>query len=377
LGKRVLVIKNKMDKKIVVFATAIFLLSLIAVVSAFETENAVSTNVVSFSNTNSITPVYRFWNSQINSHFYTISVTERDKIIDEYPNIWVYEEIAFYAYQDQISNSVPVHRFWNKISGAHFYTIYESEKEKLINEYPHVFEYEDIAFYVFADQQANTVPVYRFWFNGSAERNSHFYTISEEERDKVINEYSQVYVSEGIAFYVFSQMQDDKFMITNLVSKERTRSSITWEWTNPTDAFDGLAVYINGEHVGNLSNNENSYKAIGLASNQAYTISVRVIKGGIISSESVSHSERTLAEGSSPSSSRPKYYITQTEHDSSSVVFTSANEPGAINLNEAVLSSNTSQSSKSIFDGINSLHYVLVAVALLCIVVLALIYKSL
>lgn len=148
-------------------------------------------------------PVYRFWSSRYARHFYTISQIERDKLINSYSNVWTYEGTAYYAFvTDATAGTSPVYRFWSDRNNSHFYTMNESERDKLINQYADVWAYEGPAFYAHAQgqQPAGTAPVYRFW---SDAKNTHFYTISETEKNKVITQYSDIYTYEGIAWYAY------------------------------------------------------------------------------------------------------------------------------------------------------------------------------
>ncbi|MFH0981901.1 MAG: hypothetical protein V2A79_10210 [Planctomycetota bacterium] len=43
---------------------------------------------------------------------------------------------------------VPLYRFWSPVHECHFYTVSETEKAKLVEQYPHVWTYECIACYV-------------------------------------------------------------------------------------------------------------------------------------------------------------------------------------------------------------------------------------
>jgi len=43
-------------------------------------------------------PVWRFWSPAGQCHFYTISERERDKLIEQYADRWIYEGPAFYAW---------------------------------------------------------------------------------------------------------------------------------------------------------------------------------------------------------------------------------------------------------------------------------------
>jgi len=43
--------------------------------------------------------------------------------------------------------TVPVYRFWSAVNSVHFYTISESEKAMLIRDWPAVWTFEGIAYY--------------------------------------------------------------------------------------------------------------------------------------------------------------------------------------------------------------------------------------
>ncbi len=96
-----------------------------------------------------LAPVYRFWSNKSGSHFYTISETEKDKLIRESAKVWMFEGIAFYAYPPDRApvGSKPVYRFLSKNQGTHFYSISESEKQKLVAE--PAWTFQGIAWYAF------------------------------------------------------------------------------------------------------------------------------------------------------------------------------------------------------------------------------------
>ncbi len=149
-------------------------------------------------------PVYRFWKASDNTHFFTIKESEKQKLIDYYSNIYTYEGVGYYAYvKDQPpAGTLPVYRFWKASDDTHFFTIKEGERDKLINNYSNVYTYEGIAYYAYAvgQQPVGTLPVYRFWKSAN---NTHFFTIKESEKDKLINLYFQVYTFEGIGWYSY------------------------------------------------------------------------------------------------------------------------------------------------------------------------------
>ncbi len=148
------------------------------------------------------TPIYRFWSKKNQGHFYTASLAEKDYIINHYDDyVWKYEGVAYNTPDSSVSNAVPVYRFWSKKNQGHFYTASEEEKNLVINKYSDdVWHYEGIAYYAYPTPQPNSMPVYRFW---SKKNQHHFYTASETEKNLVINKYDDyIWKYEGIAWYV-------------------------------------------------------------------------------------------------------------------------------------------------------------------------------
>ena len=145
-------------------------------------------------------PVYRFYSQNNRSHFFTISETEKNRIISTYPEEeWRYEGIAWYVPTTSSGNS-PVYRFYSQNNRSHFFTISETEKNRIISTYPEEeWRYEGIAWYVPTTSSGNS-PVYRFY---SQNNRSHFFTISETEKNRIISTYpTEEWNYEGIAYYV-------------------------------------------------------------------------------------------------------------------------------------------------------------------------------
>ena len=147
--------------------------------------------------------VYRFWSPKNDTHFYTIKESEKQKLIDKFSSVWTFEGRAYNACATQShEHLVPVYRFWSAKGGTHFYTIKESEKDKLVQTMSNVWTFEGVAFYAYAagTQPPECKPVYRFW---NAKGGTHFYTMKESEKEKLLNQYSSVYAYEGVAFYTY------------------------------------------------------------------------------------------------------------------------------------------------------------------------------
>jgi hypothetical protein len=101
-------------------------------------------------------PVYRFFNTIAEGHFFTMDEAERNTVIQNYAQ-FRYEGAGFNALPTKPSGSLPVYRFFNTIAGGHFFTMDEAEKNTVIQNYPH-FRPEGIGFYAFPTKQSGTLP---------------------------------------------------------------------------------------------------------------------------------------------------------------------------------------------------------------------------
>lgn len=142
-------------------------------------------------------PVYRFYNTQNGTHFFTASAQERDAVIQGNPN-YQYENIGFYASTQTAAAPNAVYRFYNNNSGSHFYTINADERAFVIANYPQ-FSVEGTAWYARQAQGEGSVPMYRFY---NTLTGAHFYTTNPSERDFVVATYPQ-FLFEGVAYYVW------------------------------------------------------------------------------------------------------------------------------------------------------------------------------
>jgi len=98
-----------------------------------------------------LSPVHKFWAKDGQTQFYTISEREKDGILREYAHAYTYDGVAFYAYPQgqQPPETRPVYRFVSLVNNNHFYTCSESEATLLRDNYSHAFVYEGIAFFAY------------------------------------------------------------------------------------------------------------------------------------------------------------------------------------------------------------------------------------
>lgn len=145
--------------------------------------------------------VYRFYNVETNSHFFTSSAGEATSVYNSLAQFH-YEGVAFShlgLYADNYDSVVNVHRFYNESTGTHFYTANEAEVTYVQNTYSNLL-YEGVS-YQAAGAQENPwdAPLYRFY---NIETGAHFYTANEAEAENVRITYSGVFIDEGIAYYI-------------------------------------------------------------------------------------------------------------------------------------------------------------------------------
>ena len=141
-------------------------------------------------------PIHRFYNELTAAHFYTISLDERNFVLATFPQFH-YEGTAYAAFTSQLTGSSPVYRFYNELTGAHFYTVSATERDFVIGTYPQ-FHFEGIAYYAYLNAVSGSTPVYRFY---NTLTGSHFYTVSSAERDHVLATYPEFHF-EGVAYHV-------------------------------------------------------------------------------------------------------------------------------------------------------------------------------
>jgi len=145
-------------------------------------------------------PVARFWSSAFdNAHFYTLNAAEADKIKRTDDN-WAYEGTGFRAWSAANGScgagTIPVYRFWSSKFESHFYTTNQAEMKK-VRETDRNWSYEGAAFCTARTSSSSTTPVYRFW---SDKFGKHFYTSNSAEADN-IKRTDKNWSYEGIAFY--------------------------------------------------------------------------------------------------------------------------------------------------------------------------------
>ncbi|MDD3607941.1 MAG: SpoIID/LytB domain-containing protein [Candidatus Moranbacteria bacterium] len=161
------------------------------------------------------TAVYRFYNNKTGDHLLTASSSEKDKLINNSGIGYAYEGVAFYAYGSSGTGRVAVYRFYNDSTGDHLLTASTSEKDKLMADSSIGYTYEGVVFYVHNSAKDGSVPVYRFYNDGTGD---HLLTSSDNEERKLMtaNNSSSLLGSDitvGLWSYTRDEIKDDPFEI--------------------------------------------------------------------------------------------------------------------------------------------------------------------
>lgn len=153
--------------------------------------------------------------------------------------------VRFKANFQQIIYGTPVYRFFNTHRGGHLYTMSEIERDHIIDNLTE-WSYEGETFRVLDYQAENSIPAFRFF---NTETGIHFYTINEHERDTVMD--LPWFNYEGIMFYVYADHINDTVPIFRFFNhvhgghlytiSEHERDTVM---TLPDWTYEGIAFHV-------------------------------------------------------------------------------------------------------------------------------------
>jgi Protein of unknown function (DUF1566)/Repeat of unknown function (DUF5648) len=141
---------------------------------------------------------FRFYNRSSGAHFYTVSEAERDNVIARLSPPFSYEGPAFSVASAYSPGLSPVHRFYNSHNGVHFYTISEAERAHVVATLPH-YTYEGVAYHASEVAGVGLIPFHRFYVPS---KGFHFYTANEQEKQLIQANLGATYRYEGVGYYV-------------------------------------------------------------------------------------------------------------------------------------------------------------------------------
>jgi len=145
------------------------------------------------------TPVWRFYNTANQSHFYTASPAEAAWTYTYLADTYDYDGPAYTINQYNALNNSSLWRFYNKLNGSHFYTANAAEMNDVNANMQSTYQLDGVAYWVCTSPAPGATTVWRFYnrLNGS-----HFYTADPAEKNNVQANLSSIYQLDGPGFYL-------------------------------------------------------------------------------------------------------------------------------------------------------------------------------
>lgn len=141
--------------------------------------------------------VYRFFDSNYGTHFFSASGMEKDTILSTRPDL-IYEGVGLQSIDPAAPdpNASPVYRFFDTTYGTHFFTASATERDAVIASRADLL-FEGTGFIEHVAQQSGDTAVYRFF---DTKYGTHFYTADANERATIVATRPDL-VDEGTGFY--------------------------------------------------------------------------------------------------------------------------------------------------------------------------------
>jgi len=154
-------------------------------------------------------PLYRFYSPGLSKHLFTADENEKEYLLANMADVWQFEESPYSVFlphqynaatQDLKDTLMAVHRFYNAALLTHLYTADANEAAHLIAEASDVWQSEGPAFYVPTGNPEGAIPVYRFY---SENLSVHLFTVDENEKNHLVETAGDIWNFEGIAYYAY------------------------------------------------------------------------------------------------------------------------------------------------------------------------------
>jgi hypothetical protein len=146
-----------------------------------------------------IAQVWRFYNVRTGTHFYTSDPAERDNVLATLGAIYHLDGLSYVVHEEYPDNTTMLWRFYNRITGTHFYTADPAEKANLLATMGGVYQLDGPTYYVSSVFHAGYDTVWRFF---NLRTGTHFYTADPSEMAHVRDTMASTYHLDGPAFYL-------------------------------------------------------------------------------------------------------------------------------------------------------------------------------
>jgi Repeat of unknown function (DUF5648) len=144
-------------------------------------------------------PVYRFLNLKTGTYFFTADAAEKTRVETTMQSLYRLEGVAYSVNTANPANNVPLYRFFNMLTGTHFFTADAAEKTRVETTMQSTYHFDGIAYYVSSSSANGAVPVYRFF---NLQNGTHFFTADPAEKIRVETTMQSLYRLDGVAYYL-------------------------------------------------------------------------------------------------------------------------------------------------------------------------------
>jgi len=148
---------------------------------------------------NPMVNVYRFYNVRTGTHFYTADPAEMARVRDTMASTYHLEGVAYAVNSANTGNSSPLYRFFNVVTGTHFYTADTAERDRIVATMGGTYHLDGPAYNVCPTNVVGSTTVWRFY---NMRTGTHFYTADPAEKASVQTNLGGIYHLDGPAFYL-------------------------------------------------------------------------------------------------------------------------------------------------------------------------------
>lgn len=149
--------------------------------------------------------VRRFWDERAQAHIFTADRSEINALAQN-PSQFRDEGVEFRTPSSSTPGALPVYEYENVVTGTSFYTL--QPPSDITPQFPTLRD-DGIAFYAFPPNQAQpqgTVPVHRFFNEGTSRQSGspvHFFTGTESNRLRVLQDFPGSFTYENAGWFAF------------------------------------------------------------------------------------------------------------------------------------------------------------------------------
>ena len=144
-------------------------------------------------------PIYRFRNQVQEGGYIFVGDAERDAILRDRTDELVLEGTAFKASNTEEAELIPMYRFQSEVNPGAYLLAGEAERSAILSDpnFSAAYTEEGLAFYVADPDSSEADNIYRF--RSTTLAGSYIY-VDETERQGILENFSESFVEEGIAF---------------------------------------------------------------------------------------------------------------------------------------------------------------------------------